>query len=195
MGWATRPLHDPGNHRPIERGPDLHAVCRGSMRDRPNPPEGGKTTPLLNHSLGWDPRQPRPLPLIPTRDADKKALIAFLKIFYSPRIEIPVFNEPASCIMVASRQLGKTGIPSPRNTFDRSGSSPRQIGCCRIRQKLSAESNGESRTATKPLQQVPSNFLVRNRLRRGHHPFTGAMAAEIPLRITDNREAPAVLYR
>src|ERR1700730_5088882 len=32
MGGAARPLHDPGNHRSIERGSNPHAARCGSLR-------------------------------------------------------------------------------------------------------------------------------------------------------------------
>src|ERR1700730_18654082 len=39
MGGAARPLHDPGNHRSIERGSNPHAARCGSLR-RPAKPAG-----------------------------------------------------------------------------------------------------------------------------------------------------------
>src|SRR6266436_583731 len=37
MGRAARPLHDPGNHGSIERGSNLQAACRGSLKTPAKP--------------------------------------------------------------------------------------------------------------------------------------------------------------
>jgi hypothetical protein len=37
MGSAARPLHDPGNHRPVERGSNLQAPRSGSLKTTAKP--------------------------------------------------------------------------------------------------------------------------------------------------------------
>src|ERR1700758_3958235 len=55
MGRAARPLHDPGDHRPIERGSFLQAACRGSLnRLAKTHWRARNTTPLLHHARGHD---------------------------------------------------------------------------------------------------------------------------------------------
>src|SRR5882724_4950468 len=52
MGRAARPLHDPGNHRSIERGSNLQAARRGGLM-KPAKPAGERVnTAALTPSLG-----------------------------------------------------------------------------------------------------------------------------------------------
>src|ERR1700751_6043519 len=55
MGRAARPLHDPEDHRPMERGSFLLAACRGSLnRLAKTHWRARNTTPLLHHARGHD---------------------------------------------------------------------------------------------------------------------------------------------
>src|SRR5882724_7141487 len=52
MGRAAPPLHDPGNHRSIERGSNLQAARRGGLM-KPAKPAGERVnTAALTPSLG-----------------------------------------------------------------------------------------------------------------------------------------------
>src|SRR6266404_2833538 len=52
MGRAARPLHDPGNHGSIERGSNLHAARRGSLRKPARPAGERENTAALTPSPG-----------------------------------------------------------------------------------------------------------------------------------------------
>src|SRR6267378_8513684 len=56
MGRAARPLHDPGNHRAIERGSNLQAARRGGLIKPAKPAEERENTAALTPSLGARPR-------------------------------------------------------------------------------------------------------------------------------------------
>src|SRR6267378_4171860 len=55
MGRAARPLHDPGNHRAIERGSNLQAARRGGLIKPAKPAEERENTAALTPSLGARP--------------------------------------------------------------------------------------------------------------------------------------------
>src|SRR3984893_2876859 len=52
MGRAARPLHDPGNHRSIERGSNLQAARRGGLMKPAKPAGERENTAALTPSLG-----------------------------------------------------------------------------------------------------------------------------------------------
>src|SRR5437870_5455338 len=52
MGRAARPLHDPGNHRAIERGSNLQAARRGGLIKPAKPAGERENTAALTPSLG-----------------------------------------------------------------------------------------------------------------------------------------------
>src|SRR5882762_7118730 len=58
MGRAARPLHDPGNHRAIERGSNLQAARRGGLIKPAKPAEERENTAALTPSLGARPPNP-----------------------------------------------------------------------------------------------------------------------------------------
>src|ERR1700738_1243500 len=52
MGRAARPLHDPGNHRSVERGSNLQAARRGGLMKPAKPAGERENTAALTPSLG-----------------------------------------------------------------------------------------------------------------------------------------------
>src|ERR1700730_9091505 len=52
MGGAARPLHDPGNHRSVERGSNLQAARRGGLMKPAKPAGERENTAALTPSLG-----------------------------------------------------------------------------------------------------------------------------------------------
>src|SRR6267143_2232411 len=63
MGGAARPLHDPGNHRSVERGSNPHTARCGSLR-RPAKPAGERENDAaLTPTLGARSDNPAPLAL------------------------------------------------------------------------------------------------------------------------------------
>src|ERR1700730_14244731 len=52
MGGAARPLHDPGNHRSVERGSNLQAARRGGLMKPAKPAGERENTAALTTSLG-----------------------------------------------------------------------------------------------------------------------------------------------
>src|SRR6266446_4151710 len=52
MGRAARPIHDPGNHRAIERGSNLQAARRGGLMKPAKPAGERKNAAALTPSPG-----------------------------------------------------------------------------------------------------------------------------------------------
>src|ERR1700730_7631505 len=74
MGGAARPLHDPGNHRSVERGSNLQAARRGGLMKPAKPAGERENTAALTPSLGTRSPNTTIPPLIPVASTPPQRL-------------------------------------------------------------------------------------------------------------------------
>ena len=77
MGGSERPLHDTGNHRPVEPYYPRWAACRGDLTNPAQTGEGGDQAELVTPRCGTRPYIPKKMVTEPARPSPSHGICFF----------------------------------------------------------------------------------------------------------------------
>ena len=167
MGRATRPLHDPGNHRPVERRSHRQAARRGRLTIPASPAGESEITALLHHALGRDPGS------FASKCISMRVQGSEFKIFGTifPRLIRRRRNGSATQLKNLSRYLNVLFAP-PRTKAMSSSTRFAGAGRRSMRRKSSDEPGRDRRYASRDFldRAAAQGRVFRRRVRGPRHP-------------------------